>query len=272
MSDPPRDFYLYKNVYPPADLVNFAKLTNNDVITLFIESNSGAFPTVHPKHLKADIEKLISNHVAIDSIKTTKQGKLALLIHYVDTAIQMLQLTSLANIAVSPRVQFESIASRFLLYGIPVDVSCEEIADELHFNGVHVLEIRRFMGKNQGNSFPTTKVLVRMLGTQLPSEVKIYYQIHKISLFIDRPRPCLNCWNFNHSTKFCRAQKSCRNYSESHEGTCQAENLKCSNCSEEHSAEDKSCPIYKKEICIQKFKCEHNLSISEARRQFRITE
>lgn len=46
-----------------------------------------------------------------------------------------------------------------------------------------------------------------MLVTRLPSEVKIYYQIYRVSLFTDYPRPCLNCWKFNHSTRYCHSQK-----------------------------------------------------------------
>lgn len=60
----------------------------------------------------------------------TKQGKIILLTQSVETAIQVLQLTSIANVPLNPRVQFESITKRFLLYGIPTDVSCEEVTDE----------------------------------------------------------------------------------------------------------------------------------------------
>lgn len=266
------DFHHYTSVYPPAEFVKFANLCSSDVITLFIEGQTGAFPAIHPKRLKTDLEKNIQDYAAIDSVKITKQGKILLLTHSVDTAAQVLQLQAIADVPVTPRIQYDSITTKFLLYGIPVDVSCEELADELVYNGVHVLEIRRFLRKNQGHATPTTTVLVSMLGTQIPSEVKLYYQIHKLTMFIDRPRPCLNCWQYNHNTKSCRSDKLCKFCSVSHEGKCQGLSPKCSNCQGEHTADDKSCPLYERETRIQKYKCEHHLSIAEARRRFRFAE
>lgn len=130
------DFYHYKSVYPPAELVKFATLCSNNVIMLFIEGQSGALPIIHPKRLKADLEKQITDHAAIENVKVTKQGKIILLTQSIDIAFQMLQL--IVNVPVIPRVQYNSITSRFLLYGIPIDVSCEELTDKVIYNGVHV--------------------------------------------------------------------------------------------------------------------------------------
>lgn len=85
----------------------------------------------------------------------------------------MLQFKSIENVPGRPRIKFESITTRFLLYSIPADVSCEEIANELIYNGVHVLQIRRFMSKNPGSTVPTSIVPVKILGTFLTREVKI---------------------------------------------------------------------------------------------------
>lgn len=88
-----------------------------------------------------DIEKQIINHAVIDRIKITKQGRMVLLTQSVNAAIHVLQLTPIANIPVNLHVQFKSITTRFLLYCISVDISSEGIANELIYNGIHVLEI-----------------------------------------------------------------------------------------------------------------------------------
>lgn len=71
------DFYHYKSVYPSVELVKFVTRCSNDVITLFIERQSGDLPIIHPKRLNSDINKQKRNHVAIKSIKVTKMAKFA---------------------------------------------------------------------------------------------------------------------------------------------------------------------------------------------------
>lgn len=109
------DFYHYRSIYSQAEMVKFAQLSSNETITLFIEGQTGALPIIHPKRLKTEIEQKINDYAAIDSIKETKQGKILVITHSIDTVIQVLQLTSIADTLVTPRVQFESITTRFLL-------------------------------------------------------------------------------------------------------------------------------------------------------------
>lgn len=99
------EVYHYRSSYPQADLVQFSQLRSNDTITLFIEGQSGALSIIHPKRLKEKVEQKINGHAAIDSIKTTKQGKILVITRSIDTAVQVLQFTSLAGILVTPPVQ-----------------------------------------------------------------------------------------------------------------------------------------------------------------------
>ena len=264
--------HLYKNDLPITTLASGAALQPGDSILVFLEGKDGPLTHLHPKRLKDDLVSKISNHANIDNLKLTRQGKLLVVTRSADTAAQVLSLRELVSVPVTPHLQTESITSRFLLHNIPTDVTCQEIAEELLCNNITSIEVRRFMRGNSGNRTPSLTVLVTMLGTQLPPYVKVWYQLHRISLFIDRPRPCLNCWKFNHNTRVCKSPRVCKDCGSTHEGPCTEPVLKCHNCQGSHRTDDKSCPLYLKEAQIQRFKSVNHLSIAQARREFRQVE
>lgn len=104
------------------------------------------------------------------------------------------------------------------------------------------------MKKNHGNSVPTTTHLVTIMGSQLPRAVKINYHIHKLALFIHELCPCLNYWHYSNRTKSYWSQKRFALTAAIHtKGVCQIPYLKCPNCQGEHSADNKTSPIYEKE-------------------------
>lgn len=190
-------------------------------ITIFVEGRGGTLPSIHPRTLKADIADQVPKYKEIEVLKQTKNNKLVIVTNSAEAAYQILKIQSLGNYPVSPRIQYESITSRFLLHNIPVEVTCNEIAEELNEGGIAVYEIRRFMRKSQAISYPTPTVLVTKLGTNLPSEVRLWFQNHKISQFWDRPRQCQVCYKYNHSTKSCKSEQICKRCALTHEGPCQ---------------------------------------------------
>lgn len=109
------------------------------------------------------------------------------------------------------------------------------------------------------------------LGTRLPSEIKLWFQNHRISAFWDKPRQCAKCYKYNHSTRTCTRDAVCKKCAQSHESACSSDTTVCINCQGPHEADDKNCPLYAKEVKIQKFKSENHFTISEARRQFKET-
>lgn len=164
------------------------------------------------------------------------------------------------------------ITTRFLLHDIPVDISCEELYMDLTEIGIYPLEVRRFTRRMQGGDTPSTTVLITKLGLYLPNEIKLWYQNHKISLFSDRPRQCTKCWEFTHTTKNCQNLARCKRCGKVHSSSCEATSPECLHCHESHEADDKICSRYQDELTIQKLKSTHHISISEARRQFKINQ
>ena len=238
-----------------------------DLISLVVVAQQDRLPHSHPKKIKDEISSLIPHHENIESLNLTRQGKLFITTKATTTAQEILGITSLLGIPVNVYIQTETITSRFILR-IDSTVSCVDIASELTAEGLAILEVRRFMRNTQNGPEPTPTVLVTCVGTILPTEVKLWYQLFRISLFHDKPRHCLKCFNYTHSTKSCRSEKQlCSTCGDSHTGPCSSA-PQCINCKGPHAATDSSCPRYQREVQIQKFKSSHHLTIRDARRQY----
>lgn len=272
VSQPLDNFNYYKTLLSPREIIQFLQSDNVNDITIFLGSNGGAIPSIHPRRLKVEIQKIIPGHANIETLRLTRQGKLLFVTKDTETANQILDIQALGNIRVSPVLQPECITTRFLLHDIPTDVSCKEIAEDLKEAGIVCWEVRRFTKNLSGQISPTKTVLVTKLGTSLPNEVKIWYQRHKITLFVDRPRCCQKCWAYNHATKNCKKDKICRNCGAVHEGDCKDGAQACASCLGSHATGDKTCPKYIEELKIQEFKSKHHLTVTEARRKYKSEE
>ena len=257
----------------PHDYLSFAVNDGVDEISVMIAPKDGnTLPQSNPKKLKEEIVKLVEKSGDIDTLKMTRQGKILLVTTVAEVAQKALKIQQIFNTPVEAYVIKENITTRFLLHDMDTTISCIDIAEELEEQGIVAIEVRRFLRKNKGDLLPTPTILVTKLGTHIPQYVKLWYQRHKLALFWDKPRPCLNCFKFNHGTKVCKKEKVCVKCGGNHTSECKETSLKCSNCNGAHSATDKSCPHYLREVKLQKFKSLHHLTIGEARRRFSNTE
>ena len=83
----------------------------------------------HPKQLKEELEKKLSNYKHVESIHCNRQGKLTITTKNVKTAQEILKLDFILNTPVTAFIQTETITSRFLLR-IDCSISCADIASE----------------------------------------------------------------------------------------------------------------------------------------------
>ena len=220
-----------------------------DLISLLISAKVGYLPQKHPKALKDELSQKISQPLSIDSVNFTRQGQLILTTKKTSTAQEILSIDNLLGVPVNSFIQTETITSRFLLR-LDCSVSCSDVATELTEQGFAIHEIRRFVKKSSGIDQPTPNVLVTCYGTSLPDEVKIWYQVHKIQTFYDKPRSCAKCHRYNHSTKACRSEPICKICATSHTGNCSSDTPCCINCKGQHAADDKKCPKYIQETKV----------------------
>ena len=251
-----------------AELLQMAALNgaNNFAIFLF-SKESGALPRKNPYAVKMEIKDKISRENAITNLRYTRLGTMLFFTQDVDCAIEISQLTNFLGVQVHSKVLFENITNRFLLYNIPLSVNLGDLAYEIESsNEIHILELRRFVKRD--TSPEASPVLITSLGTLLPTELKIWYSIHHVKQFIDRPRQCRRCFKFNHTEIKCKnAEKICVTCGSSHGGSCSLP-MACINCKGEHRADFLQCPFRKKEEEFLRFKCSNFLTFSEARRKF----
>ena len=167
---------------------------------------------------------------------------------------------------VTVRVIFENITNRFLVFNIPVDISLLYLATKIGVtNDIHILELRRFAHKGQMNG--SSPVLITILGTRLPSEIKLWFSIQHIKQFVDRPHQCTKRFCFNHPTLKCSAEHLCVTCGIVHEGPGTSP-VKCVRCSGPYRADYNQCPSRQAEIEFLQFKSNNFLSFNVARRLY----
>lgn len=85
----------------------------------------------HPCDLKNDLTSHVSLHESIKHVKQTRNGKLLIVTKDKDCAKELLQLSAILHTRVTPSIQMEGLASRFVLQSIPDSLSLIELAQEL---------------------------------------------------------------------------------------------------------------------------------------------
>ncbi|GFY71630.1 probable ATP-dependent DNA helicase HFM1 [Trichonephila inaurata madagascariensis] len=143
--------------------------------------------------------------------------------------------------------------------------SYEELSAELQdSNDSEIVEIRRFI--NSGTCPEVSPILIIILGTVLPDNVKLWFINHKIQLFIDRPRRCFNCFSFSPLSRFCPSPAiSCLGGS-SHDN--KLKDFPKHNQVENMGSEMRSCyhKCLNKAICAH-FCCKAGIQVSAAQRK-----
>ena len=153
-----------------------------DLISLIIAGKNSPLPQAHPKQVKDELIQAVTQQQHISSVNVTRQRKIILTTKDTQTAQEILKLDSFLGNPVDVYIQSETITSRFLLR-LDASISCEEVAAEISEQGLSVYEIRRFMRSTTDGLQPTPSVLVTIIGTSLPSDIKLWYEVHRITQF-----------------------------------------------------------------------------------------
>ena len=170
------------------------------------------------------------------------------------------------GVSVQTRVLFDNITTRFLLFQIPTTTPLEDLAHEFETsNGLYILELRRFIKRGTNPAF--SPVLITLLGTSLPEEIRLWFSIHRMRQFIDRPLQYRKCHKFTRCEVKCNIEnKICVTCGESsNKGACSSP-IKCANRKGAYTADFNQCPVRVTEINFLNFKCKQHLTFTEARR------
>lgn len=228
-------------------------------------------PRSYPKLVKDSLKEKVTNIKKVNEVVHARNGNLLVITECVNTAKELGKTKNIIGKQVETSVQTESITSRFLLFDITTDTTLAELKEDLEEeNQLKIHNIRRFTKKTDKGVIQTRTVLITCLGRFLPEYIKLWMTRQKITLFVDRPRQCTNCWSYEHNTKLCSKTRKCLNCGEDHhQSVCQTTNPKCCLCGDHHKADSEICTKHLKEREILQFKAENGVSITEARRVFR---
>ncbi|GFW13430.1 uncharacterized protein TNCV_1879321 [Trichonephila clavipes] len=199
----------------------------------------------------------------------TRSGKIKISTSDPVCAVQITAIDQILNTPVKANIIWEGFTLRFLLFDIPTNVHLADVAIELkNSNDLDIVEIRRFVKPNSCQE--ASPVLITILGINTPECIKLWFFNHRIQLFIDKPRQCSKCFSYTHLSRFCSSPIRCINCGESHTEQC-INFSNCINCKGDHPTNSPNCPNFIKEKKILEFKCNHHLTLGEARHKFKET-
>ena len=133
-----------------------------------------------------------------------------------------------------------------------------------------VIEVYRTKKYEKGKQIDSNLYIVTFAKPTIPNEVKIGFLNIKVRQFIPNPWRCEKCQRFGHKDTYCTHAPVCakcgktdpgHGYGDCGDDTC------CVNCSGNHPASSKQCPLWQLEKKINQMKHEYNLKYPEAKAQ-----
>ena len=149
----------------------------------------------------------------------------------------------------------------------------EDIVNYLKPQGV--IAAKRFKIKKDYSFVETNTVLLTFNSATIPANLKIFYRIIPVELYIPNPLRCFNCQKFGHHESSCPVdpgsvcERCGTGNHDHHTSQCQNE-IKCANCGKDHLSKSNLCEIWKKEKEIIKIKVTKNITYPEARKLFEL--
>merc|ERR1711991_97802 len=138
----------------------------------------------------------------------------------------------------------------FVAFNVPTMMEYEDIQKDIQARyNVH-LEPYRFLSRKKETSALYIEVGSSEAKETISKLKKIqigcgYYKITKYRAPL--VKQCFKCNKYGHTQYACSFNESCKRFGRAHHlNECKENNPKCSNCSGNHQANDKSCPEYKK--------------------------
>lgn len=198
-------------------------------------------------------------------ITEVKEGHLLIEVNNEQQSRAIARITSLSNVPVKvePHNQLNKTKGT-IRYNNKPNHTDELILKELRPYGA--TEIYQIKTKRNGVLQNTPIYIVSFERNTLPPAVSIGWTRCDVRLYVPRPRRCFKCHRFGHGANNCRAeQQLCYNCGKEQHGTC-TERPYCINCTGQHAATSKQCPIYQLEQETIAYQTQNKTSYSEAKK------
>ena len=147
---------------------------------------------------------------------------------------------------------------------IMTDMSESDIASEL--KSQNVTHVKRFSIKKDGRIIKINTYLLTFSTPTPPKGIKAGFCSVPVEKYIPNPLRCYKCQRYGHGSSSCKGQPICVRCADKHNDTECNKAIKCANCSGDHMASSKSCPIWQQEAEILKLKVNNNISFAEAKK------
>lgn len=152
-----------------------------------------------------------------------------------------------------------------VIKNVEQDLKDEEIIKSITCDA-ELLSVKRLTRRTDDGLGWTECESVRLCfkGPTLPSFVSVHGMRVRVEKYVFPVTQCSNCWKFGHSRKMCPRKKTvCPKCSKNHEN-CEATTFVCVNCTGDHLALSKKCPVYIKERKIRYIMADSNCTYRNA--------
>ena len=219
------------------------------------------------------IEKQIEATIGTPkSVKKLKNKTLLIETNRKAQTDNLLKMTTFFNIPVTVTEHNTLNSSKGIirdraLKGLPE----QEILEYLKDQGVTA--VKRFTIKKDQGVIETNTLLLTFNMINVPKNLKTFYRIIPVDIYIPNPLRCFNCQKFSHHENNCPEDigsvcEKCGVGHYDHLASKCKNPVKCVNCGKDHLSRSNECEIWKKEKEIMKIKVTQNLSFFEARKIF----
>lgn len=259
----PRDYPLEdmedynSSMEPEFDFKAFTKpgykrcFQENSLLTQFLvfveENNDGKIGNKNP----LIISNLFKNEVkGVTNIKRLNANKLGVTFSQINYANNFLiNDTFLSKYNLRAYIPARAVERIGVIRFVPKNISNQELFKKLA-SPYEVISVRRFTKKVNGQIKPLETVSVTFLSNNLPESVSLdIYNFH-VHEYVQPLLQCFKCFKFNHGAKYCKSSQKCSICSEEHHYLSCTNNdkIKCINCSGQHLAISRDCPIKRNKL------------------------
>lgn len=178
----------------------------------------------------------------------------------------LLKINRIADWEVKCRLPRIHTMSYGVIGPIGPDTTDEQIEEDLKEKGYVNVEAKRLVkGKDK---IRTVHVRIGLEVATLPEYVIVAWQRFAVRTYVDKPWQCYKCQTFGHNASQCNGRIKCVVCSGPHSlQECKVKNkeeIKCSNCGENHTSSYGGCKFMKRAKLVEKVRAEDKLSYRDA--------
>ena len=149
-------------------------------------------------------------------------------------------------------------------------LNCMSIAEiKKHLKSQGVIDAYRVSrrGREAGERIPTSTYFLTFAMPKPPEKIEVGWEFVEVEKYVQAPMRCFKCQKFGHPKSRCKGADTCERCGyAAHDGNC-SHKPKCTHCKEEHAPTSRECPIYKKELAIQRLRAEKGISFVDAKKE-----